>query len=205
MRRLLILSVIVLALLCSQTAKADLVINGDFQPLPPGVPSPWVNNAYGVGWGVGNFAAAFSYFPGTLSQTISTVPDAWYTLDFWLIHDSPGGTQNIPPYFAAIQVFQATWDGSVIFTAPASNFATGAGYQTSPSIDYTWALFEVDAQATGAYTTLGFSGQDTGGYYFLDNVSVNERSTPVPEPATLLLLGSGLAGLGGIAWRRHRK
>lgn len=29
-------------------------------------------------------------------------------------------------------------------------------------------------------------------------------SQSVPEPSTLLLLGSGLAGPGGMAWRRHR-
>jgi len=29
-------------------------------------------------------------------------------------------------------------------------------------------------------------------------------AAPVPEPSTLLL-GSGLAGLGGVAWRRHRR
>ena len=30
-------------------------------------------------------------------------------------------------------------------------------------------------------------------------------STVVPEPSTLLLLGSSLAGLGGFAWRRQRR
>jgi len=48
------------------------------------------------------------------------------------------------------------------------------------------------------FDLFGFGGSPVAG---VDNVSV----TPVPEPTTLLLLGSGLLGLGGVAWRRSRK
>ena len=36
----------------------------------------------------------------------------------------------------------------------------------------------------------------------VDNVQIGSRSTPVPAPATLALLGLGLAGLG---WSKRKK
>ena len=59
------------------------------------------------------------------------------------------------------------------------------------------------ARSSGS-DTLTFSFRDDPGYLALDNVSVTEQTsgTSVPEPSSLLLLGTGVLGLGGMVRRK---
>lgn len=182
----------------SLPAHANLLVNGDFET---GTLSGWTasGNVVDVGlpyFGEGSFAADGNYYAvfnagnvtpnGILSQTIATTIGDSYVLSF--DYGSNGGqTQDI--------------------TAQVSdplNTVVASAFEVSDAPSLALAPYTLDFTADATSMTVSFidySGNPTNSTDgFLDNVSVDQAA---PEPASLLLMGAGLAGLGVI--RRRRK
>ena len=165
-------------------ARANLVTNPGFET---GDFSGWIQfgnvGFTGVNTGLPH-SGSFSAFLGPvgslgfLSQTLATTPGQTYNLGFFL--QSDGGTPN---------QFQVAWNGSVI--SDQSNL---------PAFGYTERDF-LNLLATSPTTPLVFGFRNDPGFLHLDDVAVNAT----PEPTTLILLGTTMAGLGLIRWRRCRQ
>jgi len=128
----------------------------------------------------GNYYATFGPVssPGTLSQSFSDQAGAQYTFSFWLAAngDSPSS-------------FSASWDGTQLVSL------------TDPNTGAQWQQYTFTTTGTG-HDTITFAIQDDPAYIALDNVSVTQQSGTVPEPSSILLLASGVLGLGSMARRK---
>jgi hypothetical protein len=186
---------------------ANIVTNGDFETDDAALASSSVIG-YATGWTLSGSAAVQGTFSnsgvdggtasallgnGSFSQTLTTVAGVTYNISFWVGVDDPDlGIDSSA-------VFDATFGGTDLLSGQSvfvSNGVTGA--DVGPAVNSAgFEEFTASEVASGTSTTLSFTGSITGGDgpWYLDDVDVEATSTAAPEPSSLLLLLSVLAGL----------
>ena len=189
------------------TATANMIVNGGFDADSPPlqVVAGWIwTSAAPAGWTLEPAADGTSSFfvspmpllgahtaPNSanfgaigitedhLSQVLPTQAGQTYRLEFFLAHSSTNDAN----------AFHVRWNGDPVFALV-----------NAAAFPYTEHL--VSVVATGPFTTLEFAGREGPAAYGLDDVSVTAAA--VPEPATGLLLATGVGVLACGWWRRQR-
>jgi choice-of-anchor C domain-containing protein len=124
--------------------------------------------------------------PGQISQVFTTTAGASYRLTFMMSANPDGGS--------TVRTMDVTFDG----VTQSASYDTSVFNPTTSNMN--WQFNVMTFTATGTTTTLTFTSTENSAFGpALDDVQLNE----IPEPASLLLFGLGLGGLG--LWRRAQK
>ncbi len=136
----------------------------------------FVASNFDTGQNSGDYSLQFGCVNGycTTSQDIATTAGGIYAFSFFFASD--GGLPN---------GMVVSFDGVQVLNAPNQ----GA---------FGWTEYDYTVTASPSLTTVSFSGYNNPSWQGIDDVSV----VAAPEPASLLLLGAGMAGLGFLRRRK---
>jgi hypothetical protein len=124
---------------------------------------------------------------GSLGQSLTTVSGQQYTFSFLLGAD--GSTDSSTSFSATLG--SGTLES--LMNADLSTDTLGAG-----------TLYTLNYTATSATTLLSFAFDDAPGFLYLTNVSLVASPSVVPEPSTLVGVGTGVPMLMGYLRRKQR-
>ncbi|MBU1053289.1 MAG: PEP-CTERM sorting domain-containing protein [Proteobacteria bacterium] len=213
------LAVGVMMLVMAGIAKADVILSSDFEdgtlqgwaPLAPfGGALTLYNN------GVDNafmYATDTAAGGGLLAQAPGLSGDLRYLDSMtWdeFVYDHSYHTvistyimiKSLDTWYQSSNVLGAVggWNSKAVDFNNANEWAISGGGGSASFID-------VISNADGVFISMDTSNWSGDNWYEsrIDNVVINGTSAPVPVPATMLLFGTGIAGLAGIRIRRKKK